>query len=179
MAAILRGGIKKMYWTRLTLIVFVAGCVSAKDMSRPSDDPKVGLEQWLRSSVENGHEGVDEIIRTAHVLYNVPLETGLSLLTNTAAPITLADGTVISEVTTNATGSGIGMTVAKQPCFSVEKAVALTGARKMSDGPHGASSYDAYVSSSQVVSIDFSAAEPGRNCVSSLYISKTFLQEAP
>ena len=176
MAATLQGIGNRLRLTGLTFIVLAAGCASNGSIA-PAAKAKVGLERLFRLPIDEGHAGVNEVIQITHALYGVPAETELSLLTNSAGPVALADGTVISRVTESTSGSSISMAVAEKPCFSVERAVALTGARKMSDGPHGDAGYDAYSFKNQESSIYFSAGDPGRACVGSINFSKIFPQK--
>lgn len=176
MSSTLRGIANGLRFTGLTFIVLAAGCASA-DSTAPAAEEKIGLERLLRLPIDEGHAGVDEIIRIVHALYGVPTETELSLLANSAAPIALTDGTLISRVTASTNGSSISMAVAGKPCFSVERAVVLTSAQKMSDGPHGDAGYDAYSFKNKESSIYFSADEPDRACVGSISISKIFPQK--
>ena len=177
MIATLRGTVNRLRFTSLTFIVLMSGCASNGNAA-PAEKERTGLDRLFRLPIDEGHAGVNEAIQIVHALYGVPAEIELSLLTNSAEPVALTDGTVISRATASTSGSSISMAVAEKPCFSVERAVALTGARKMLDGPHGDAGYDAYSFKNQESSIYFSTAGSGRACVGSISISKIFPQKA-
>lgn len=154
----------------LALVSF--GCTNTGTKSTPPLERNFGMEQLLRLPIENGREGVDEIVLAMRGLYKVNSGTELSPLTNTPGHTKLADGIVVSQALT--TEEGIVMVVADKPCFTIERAVALTGATKAYEGPGDdiRSGLVAYILDNHEVRIEIDAYDPGRNCMDKLSIYK-------
>lgn len=160
------------YFSCLGLAVVPMGCTSADTRNVPPQGHNLGMEQLLRLPIERGWDGVDEIVLAMQTLYEVSPSTELSPRTNTAAPVKLVDRTVVSQALT--TEDGMIMVVADEPCFTVERAVALTGALKVYEGPGDdiRSGLVAYIFDNHIVRIEIDAYDPGRTCVDKLSIYK-------
>lgn len=166
-------------FTGFMLTLFVAGCASTKNTASPNAKRGFGMEQLLRLPVDKGHAGVDEIVRELQALYGVSPDTQLSPLGNAKASINLEDGTVIDQALTDAPERDeIAIKVADKPCFPVERAAALVGAKKMYEDLGDGIGYVGHIDYSfnnADVRINLVAVNPGQHCLSTVWIYKESL----
>lgn len=138
MTTSLRVAAQRWGYSCLVLALLIAGCASTREDAVPAEKPGLGMEQLLRLPVENGHEGVDEVVHALQALYGVGPDTQLPPSNSFKTPVTLADGIVLAQTLTDTRlsmpkWSELAIEVTDKPCFPVERAAALIGAKKMDE----------------------------------------------
>jgi hypothetical protein len=176
-------------WSYLCLFLFlpIAGCASDPQAGAPVARPGLGIEQVLRLPVTKGHAGVDEVVHAIQALYGVDTATQLPPSNNVKSPITLADGTVLVQALTDPRlrtpkWNELAIEVTEKPCFPIENAAALIGAKKMAesagDGVGHAGSIE-YSFNNSGVRIDLTASHPGPHCLRTVWMYKNAVQKSP
>ncbi|QWF15108.1 hypothetical protein [Lysobacter capsici] len=143
-------------------------------------------EQLLQLPIQLGHAGVNQVVRDLQRHYGVDAATGLSALTNAGQPITLEDGTVITRALTGTRTHApdwdeVAFDLKAQPCVRIERALALTGARKVGEsaGSDTVLASVAYQFRNNHIRMDIMTYAPNLGCVGTVWIYKVGAPKAP
>lgn len=166
----------------LVLVLATAGCASNPAHTLPAVKPQFGMEEILRSPVDKGRLGVDEIINALQTLYGVSRDAQLNPYDNTATPLTLSDGVTISKVFIDkgpngwtSVNMGVNLDSADSSCLTVENAAALIGAKRASEYLGDGVGYEGHLEysfDSPEISIQLVALHPGPHCLGAVWIYK-------
>lgn len=156
--------------------VFLVSC--SAHQQKPAAE-KLDTQGLIRSPVQLGEKGVDQIVASLQARYGVAPGTSLSPRANTTQPLTLDDGTVVVQTLTdlNATGDAtrdVRLDVAAQPCLPVARAAAWIGARRLSVTP-GSDTVTGHVDyrfESAQVRIDLTGEFGGEECLRVIEVYK-------
>lgn len=182
MTTSLRVAAQRWNYCCLMFVLFIAGCASIREVDVSVAKPSLGMEQLLRLPVTKGHEGVNQVIHALQAVYGVGAAENLSMLGNTGSVVSLADGFIVSKAFTDIREPGIGwrqvaFEVADKPCFAIERAAALIGAKKMDeylgDGV-GYVGHTEYLFDNHEINIRLTAIHPGPHCLGAVWIHKKF-----
>ncbi|QWF16303.1 hypothetical protein [Lysobacter capsici] len=167
----------------LAFATVIAGCTSAPSIGTTPSASSLSIEQLVRLPAENGHAGLDQVVRALQARYGERSNVELSPLTNTATPITLADGTVITQAVTNINGSDdvardVFLGIAERPCLDAHRIAAMIGAKKgyEVDGDDMTTGHSSYFFQSAQIDIEMEAQRQGPACVRSIAIYKRLSQ---
>lgn len=167
----------------LAFATVVTGCTSAPSIGTTPSASSLSIEQVVRLPAEKGHKGVDQVVQALQARYGQRSDVELSPLTNTATPITLDDGTVITQAVTNINASGdvakdVFLGIAELPCVDANRIAAVIGAKKgyEVDGDDVTTGHSSYFFQSAQVDIEMDAQRPGPACVRSIAIYKRLPQ---
>ncbi|MGO4776639.1 hypothetical protein AB4084_14225 [Lysobacter sp. 2RAB21] len=130
---------------------------------------------------------MDEVVHAIQALYGVDTDTQLPPSNNVKSPITLADGTVLAQALTDPRlrtpkWNELAIEIADKPCFPIENAAALIGAKKMAesvgDGVGHAGSVE-YSFNNRDVRIDLAAPYRAPHCLRTVWMYKNAVQKSP
>ncbi|ALN87806.1 hypothetical protein LC55x_4558 [Lysobacter capsici] len=169
----------------LAFATVVAGCASAPSIGTAPSASSLSIEQVVRLPAENGHQGLDQVVRALQARFGQRSDVELSPLTNTRTPITLNDGTVITQVVTNINVSDdvardVFLGIAERPCVDAHRIAAMIGAKKgyEVDGDDITTGHSSYFFQSAQIDIEMDAQRPGPACARSIAIYKRLPQQA-
>jgi hypothetical protein len=119
-------------------LLLVTSCASTGEIKIPIEKYEQATEKLLLLPIQQGHAGVDQVVRHLQRHYGVDAATRLSTLTNAGQPIALEDGTVITQALTGTRTHApdwdeVAFDLKARPCLRIERALALTGATRMGE----------------------------------------------
>jgi len=140
----------------------------------------LSLEDVLQVPLAEGESGRQRIAASLFEVARYPHAPGTVIGANILrSPITLADGYRLIGIFDYTKIDNFSIDVAQEPCFSVNSAGELTGARRV-QVIHGYTNYDVYSIIKAGIELSFTASPPRIKCVSSISIGLVLpLNEPP